>query len=66
MLTIFGALSGAIVLYFAGKKNGEKEHEAEQTKRQLQEGLEIKKRIEDVCSSDDSSIDDILRKDARD
>ena len=66
VLAIFGALSGTIALYFIGKKNGEKEYEAEQTKKRLQEGLSIKKDIEDIYSSSDDAVDGILREDARD
>lgn len=65
LLAIFGALSGVIAIYFAGKKRGGEQHEAEQTKRQLQEGLELKKDIDKIRNSSDDVIDDILRKDAR-
>jgi hypothetical protein len=57
---------GFITLFFYGKKEGKKEEQSEQIKEEVKSGIETKKTIDKLHNVEPMSIDEFLRKDARD
>jgi hypothetical protein len=62
VITAFIALLGAFTI---GIRHGKKDIEAEELKKSTENGLKIKKDIDELCNLQSDTIDDILRKDSR-